>query len=448
MELDDLRLKLKVERLGLKWKVFIYLFVFCALLLAILWLFQTVFLNDMYKFIRTQELNRVIDSVEKEIDNPDLFLLLMYIQVEYDIMVSLTQDFVPPPQPGRQIIVRRGPLTYDTITETREFALQNGQTISLTFHALVAPVNATVTTLRVQLYIVTGVVIILAVFLAAIIAKKISKPIEDISRSAKTLAKGDYDTRFSGSGYREIVELSDTLNTTAVELGRVAGLRRELLANVSHDLRTPLSLIYSYAEMMNDFPDEITPDQTNVIVQETRRLASLVNDVLDMSKLESEMERIDCERFSITKSISETTERVGELLKNDGFKILFLHDREAYVDADEAKISRAFYNLLINAVNYSDESKTITVTQEAQEDRVRISVTDSGEGVSQEDLPLIWERYYRNVKNHKRATHGSGLGLSIVKKIVELHGGSCGVSSELGKGSTFWFEIGCLPSKE
>ena len=445
----DSRSKPNVGRLRLKWKVFFYLFGFCALLLAILWLLQTVFLNDMYKYIRTQELSRVIDSVEKEIDNPDLLLILLNIQAENDIMISLTQDFFAPMWPGQQTTLRvdlqppmrRGPVQYETITVTREFTLQNGQTISLTFHALIAPVNATVTTLRAQLYIVTGIMIILSIFLAVIISKRVSKPIEDISRSAKRLAKGDYDTKFSGEGFHEIVELSDTLNTAAVELGRVEGLRRELLANVSHDLRTPLSLIYSFAEMMNDFPDEITQEQTRVIVDETRRLTSLVNDVLDVSKLENEMERAEVSRFNITKNILETTERVGELVKSDGFAIRFRYDGEVYVEADEMKISRAFYNLLINAINYSDESREVEVAQEVSGGSVRISVTDSGEGVAEEDLPLIWERYYKSGKNHKRAAHGSGLGLSIVKKIIDLHGGSYGVESELGKGSTFWFEI-------
>ena len=111
------------------------------------------------------------------------------------------------------------------------------------------------------------------------------------------------------------------------------------------------------------------------------------------------------------------------------------------MEADEIKIDRAFYNLLINAVNYSGDSRTITVVQDAAENRVKISVTDYGEGVAEEEMPLIWERYYKSGKNHKRAVAGTGLGLSIVKKIVELHDGDCGVISEVGSGSTFWLEI-------
>jgi signal transduction histidine kinase len=316
--------------------------------------------------------------------------------------------------------------------------------IAVIIHAVISPVNATVTTLRYQLYFISGIMILLAVILAIIIAKRVSKPIEEINHSAMSLASGNYDTRFSGKGFYEIVALSETMNIAAEELGKVEGLRRELLANVSHDLRTPLSLIYSYAEMMFDFPDEITPDQTRIIMDETRRLATLVNDVLDISKLEADMERLDISYYNLTEDISETTERVKELLKIEGFQITFDKTEDVediYVNADEPKMSRVFYNLLINAINYSGDNRIITVTQTVLDGHVRISVKDSGEGIAPEELPFIWDRYYKSGKKHRRAVTGSGLGLSIVKKIVELHGGRCGVQSELGIGSVFWFEI-------
>jgi signal transduction histidine kinase len=192
---------------------------------------------------------------------------------------------------------------------------------------------------------------------------------------------------------------------------------------------------------MHDFPGEITPEQPKTIMNETRRLTALVNDVLDISKLESELEQLNPEKFSLTASVSDSVERMNELLKNEGFTITFSYDSDVYVDADEAKISRAFYNLLINAANYSGDSREVAVTQTLADGYARISVTDSGEGIAEKELPYIWDRYYKSGKKHKRAVTGSGLGLSIVKKIIELHGGRCGVSSELGRGSVFWFEV-------
>ena len=432
-----------MNKLRLKWKIFAFLVGFCALLLAILWLLQTVFLNNMYMLIRRQELKHAINTVEREINNPDLSAIIYNIQLQNDILISLTQEFEPPSPQRQGVDVRirwSGPLAA-SITEAREFTLGNGQTLSLTFYALISPVNATVTTLRYQLYFISGIMVILAIALAIVIAKRVSKPIEVVSRSAQELAKGNYDTRFTGKGFHEIVALSDTLNTTAVELGRVEGLRRELLANVSHDLRTPLSLIYSYAEMMNDFPGEITPEQTKIIMDETRRLTILVNDILDISKLEADMEQLNISHFNLTDSVSLITIRVGELLKSEGYKIIFKNDGKVFVDADEIKINRVFYNLLVNAINYSDDSRTIYVVQSVIDDRVRISVTDGGKGIAEEELAVIWDRYYKSGREHKRAVTGTGLGLSIVKKIIELHHGSYGVQSGIGMGSTFWFEI-------
>lgn len=434
-----MRRRLDFSKMRLKWKIFAFLLCFCALLLIVLWTMQTVFLNDMYRIIRKHELNRAITLVEKEINNPDLQAILLSLQNENEIIVTPTPDFIPPQRPGNIALGPRNGM--DAITEEKVFTLENGRTMSLTFYALIVPVNATVTTLRYQLYFISGIMLMLAVGLAIVIAKRVSKPVEDINRGAQTLSKGVYKTRFAGKGFREIVELSETLNTAALELGRVEALRRELLANISHDLRTPLALIYSYAEMMNDFPGEITQEQTKAIMDETRRLATLVNDVLDISKLENDMELMNTTQFNLTYSIRETVERVHELIKNEGHKIIFAFNDEVYVTADEIKINRTVYNLLINAVNYSGDSRVVEVTQTVSADYVRISVTDNGEGIEADDLPFIWDRYYKSNNKHKRAVVGTGLGLSIVKKIVDLHGGKYGVTSKINKGSTFWFEI-------
>lgn len=281
----------------------------------------------------------------------------------------------------------------------------------------------------------------LSVVLALIISKRISKPIEEINKSAKILAGGNYDIHFQGKGFLEIEELSDTLNTAAIELNKVETLRRELLANISHDLRTPLSLIYSYAEMIHDFPDEVTQDQTQIIMDETQRLKTLVNDLLDISKLESGTQKLSLSNYNLTKSIKATTERVSELVKKAGYSLSFIYDKEVSVNADETRITQVFYNLLTNAINYTGEDKNITVHQIVSDKNVRIEVTDIGRGIASENLPYIWDRYYKVDKKHKRAIMGTGLGLSIVKKVIELHGGNYGVESQVGKGSTFWFEL-------
>lgn len=429
-----------MDKLKLQWKIFAFLLAFCALLLIILWLLQSVFLGDMYKLIRKSEMEQAIATVEKNINSPDLQSLFETLDLEKEIMVAPTSEFRPEEQrPPMDMGREKG--KKETLTQERTFTLADGRTLSLTFHALITPVEATVSTLQVQLYIITGIMVLLSVGLALLIARRVAKPIVDINKSAKQLAGGQYDVRFSGRGFLEICELSGTLNTAAQELSKVEMLRRELMANISHDLRTPLALIYSYAEMMHDFPSEITSAQTQMIMDETTRLSSLVNDVLDVSRLETGTMELKCAPYALTRSIQKTVQRMAELVKNDGYTVEFEADESVEVCADEVKITQAFYNLLLNAITHGGVDKRVLVRQSVTEQAVKIEVVDYGEGIAPEHLPYIWDRYYKVDKKHKRSVTGTGLGLSIVKKVIDLHGGACGVASVQGQGSTFWFSL-------
>lgn len=427
-----------MDKLKLQWKIFGFLFGFCALLLVILWIFQTVFLSDMYKFIRKVEIDKAITLVEKNINSTKLQDVLNELEVTKEIIVRPTQGFAPPERPIPDKRIRKQP---ETITKAKEFVLEDGSKISLTFHAMITPVDATVSTLRMQLFVITGIMVLLATLLAIIISKHISKPIVQINQSAKVLAMGNYETKFNGRGFLEIKELSDTLNTAALELSKVEQLRRELMANVSHDLRTPLAFIYSYAEMMHDFPQEVTSEQSQIIMDEAKRLTALVNDMLDISSLETGIAKLNKVNYNLTESLRKTILRMKELVKNDGYQLELENAEDVCIFADEVKITQAIYNLLFNAITYSGDDKKVIVRQSVNGNVVRIEIIDHGEGISKSDLPYIWERYYKVDKKHKRPKMGTGIGLSIVKKIVELHKGEYGVESEVGKGSTFWFQL-------
>ena len=218
-------------------------------------------------------------------------------------------------------------------------------------------------------------------------------------------------------------------------------MSRELIANVSHDLRTPLTMIIAYAEVMRDLPGENSPENVQVVIDEAERLTNLVNDLLDISKLQAGVMQKNAAVYNLTESIEAVLERYNKLKEKDGYSILFEYDRKVCVEADEYKIFQVIYNLINNAINYTGEDKTIWVRQLIKGDSVRIEVTDSGEGIAKDALPYVWDRYYKVDKTHKRAVMGTGLGLSIVKNVLELHDAKYGVESELGKGSTFWFEL-------
>jgi signal transduction histidine kinase len=262
-----------------------------------------------------------------------------------------------------------------------------------------------------------------------------------MNESAKKLALGNYDADFSGNGYREINELADTLNYASRELAKTDRLQKELISNISHDLRTPLTMIKGYSEMMRDIPDENTPENVQIIIDETSRLSDLVNDMLDLSKIQAGTRKPDRQIFSLTATVRDTMQRYERLMMQENYKIEFVAREEAEVCADRGMILQVIYNLINNAINYTGEDKRVSVRQERVGDRVRISVTDTGTGIAKEEIPMIWDRYYKVDKVHKRAKIGTGLGLSIVKGILESHGAAYGVESKVGEGSNFWFEL-------
>lgn len=329
----------------------------------------------------------------------------------------------------------------DSVIYTRLLNSQTGNQYIVLINSLIAPVDATVSTIRKQLVYVSLIMLILAFLLAILIAKKVARPIIQINAKAKQLAVGDEAIVFEEKGYKEIAELSGTLSYASVELTKTEKLRRELIANVSHDLRTPLTLITGYAELMRDLPTENTPENVQVIVDEAKRLTQLVNDMLDLSKLQAGTSQLEKVTFNLTKQINELLLRYNTLTAQEGYTIDFIYDEEIWVNGDELKLSQVIYNLINNAINYTGSDKHVIVKQHVTNDQVRIEVIDTGEGISEEYLPYIWERYYKVDKTHKRATVGTGLGLSIVKTILDAHEAHYGVTSNIGEGSTFWFEI-------
>lgn len=455
-----------------------------------LWLFQIVFLDDFYKQIKMNNIKSSAETIAKNIDNEDIETLLNTISQQNETYIRIMNEDgsdayssdavldsvihkMPPDELSQlyqkaqqndgtffEFLNRENfkdkpnddkPFIGDVPKPMREFSQSmiyvkiveraDKSKAIVILNSMITPVNATVDTLRIQLMYVTGITLLLAVGMAIFMSKRISKPIIRINSSAKELAKGNYDTTFNGYGYLEVSELNDTLNYAAKELSKVEGLRRELIANISHDLRTPLTMITGYGEVMRDLPGENTPENVQIIIDEAKRLTTLVNDILDISKLQSGTQKFTLEKFNLTESIRDILLRYTKLKEQDGYKLKFISNGDAWVNADTVKISQVIYNLINNAITYTGTDKTVTIIQSSNEDSVKIEIVDTGDGIAQDMLPLIWDRYYKMDKAHKRAAIGTGLGLSIVKTILDMHGAKYGVLSTLGQGSIFWFEL-------
>ncbi len=322
---------------------------------------------------------------------------------------------------------------------------ENGKLHSyLLIQTPLTPTDATVRVLKSQLIIVSVAIILISILISFFLAKKISEPIIKIKDTSLELSSGNYSVNFEEGGYREIDELASVLNYTAEELSKNEKLRRDLIANVSHDLRTPLTIIKSYGEMIIDISGdnkEKREEHLNVIISEADRLSLLVNDILDLSKIESGETELCMEEFNISASVKKVYEQFKVLSKYENYDFVLSVEENLKTMGNEARITQVIYNLVNNAVNYTGEDKKVCISLYAKENKVRFEVTDTGEGISEEDKKRVWERYYRASKNNKREILGSGIGLAIVKNILILHNADYGVISEKGKGSTFWFEL-------
>ena len=307
------------------------------------------------------------------------------------------------------------------------------------------PIDSTTHILASQLVYVTIGVLLLSFIVAYFISKKISKPIIKINEGAKELTKRNYDITFNtDTNIKEINELSETLNETSSELAKTENLRRELLANVSHDLKTPLTMIKAYAEMARDLNSKNVKkrnDNLNTIIEETDRLNLLVNDILELSKVQANVEQLNIEQFNLIDLIKSILKRYEYLESTENYKFIFEFETNNIVRADKKRIEQVIYNLINNAINYTGEDKQVFIRVKNTNDGVRVEITDTGSGIDDKDLDLIWDKYYKTDKSYKREVHGTGLGLSIVKNNLINHNFKYGVTTAKNRGTTFWFII-------
>ena len=305
----------------------------------------------------------------------------------------------------------------------------------------------TTTKILTKIFVTSSFTILLLSFaISFFVSIRISKPIIAISKSTNKLITGEFNMQPENSDYSEIRLLKENLNMASYEISRTETLRKDLLANVSHDLRTPLTMIKAYAEMIRDLSGnnpEKREKHLQVIIDETDRLTLLVSDILNLSKLQSGVLELDRQNINFSTHLSEIVSRFSML---DETKIILEAENNIYINADSKQLGQAVYNLIINAINYSGVDTVTVRLFRKKGGLVHFEVADKGVGIAADKLPYIWDRYYKvnRSENYKRAVKGTGLGLSIVKGVFECHGFNYGVESKEGKGTTFWFECSAV----
>lgn len=466
---------------SLKWEIGKYLIIFCILTASIVFLFQIVLLQPMYEANKIKSIETVGSFVEKFIEDERLDEFVDYIQSQSDTCIMVYQSSSSGGMQGS--IGNRGCMissitnserakfvtkaigsknhsylarvtnnssdfgvdgdqgdNFDTIVYTKIVNAADYSSIIMV-SGNITPLNATTETLASQMRYIALFMIVAVAILTLLMYRHIAKPIIGITSNAKQLPQGKYTIDPKTNRYKEAADLNNTLVQAANDIQKADKAKRDLISNVSHDLRTPLTMIGGYGEMMIDLPEEKTDENIQVIVDETKRLNALVNDLLDMSRLQDGRIVLHKEVFDISALLKTQLQKYDVYRMQEGYTIESELLDTIYVNADKKRIEQVINNFLNNAVNYGGEAKHIIVREIKKENVVRIEVQDFGEGIDPEDLDNIWDRYYKVDKEHVRVANGSGIGLNIVKQLLELHGVPYGVNSSKGKGSTFYFEM-------
>lgn len=463
------------DRIPLRIKIWLFFIAFTLIVFILLWVFQILFLEKFYEGMKIRDVQTAavsLTSSYESMESAEFGEAMTQLAVDNDLCIDVLDKY------GRSVYSReilgdclihgrgnnvqayfqsvanssrgwvyykiKNPRSnYDMLLYGCALGNRNNPDGYLLINTALVPVGSTVSIIKRQLMTITAILIIIAFAISLFLSNKIARPIDRITRAAEGLAKGDFSIRFDGSGYLETKKLADTLNYAEKELSKVDRMQRDLVANVSHDLRTPLTMLKAYAEMIRDLSGDNPKkrqEHLEIIINETDRLALLVNDILDLSKLESGKQKLDCTEFGIGSKLSEIIDRFKGISEKMGYHIHFIPDTERIVCCDVVKIEQVIYNLINNAINYTGADKQVYVRQINKPDGVVIEVEDTGDGIEEDKIKLIFDKYYRS-ENHKREVVGTGLGLSIVKAVLKLHGFDYGVRSTLGKGSTFWFKI-------
>ena len=285
---------------------------------------------------------------------------------------------------------------------------------------------------------------IVALVLTYFLSRRILSPVESLSKAAAALAQGDFSRRVNVRSKDEVGELSRTFNAMAEEMAKTEEIRRSLVADVAHELRTPLSNIRGYVEAIRDGLAKADDTTLDSMHEEATLLTRLIEDLQELTLAESGQMALHAQACDLADMVRKATTALQPQIDAKGISITTDIMGHGTVQADPERIGQVLRNLLVNATNYTAQGGSIRVTVDQREDEAEVSVTDTGTGIPENELPYVFERFYRVDKSRSRATGGVGLGLTIVKRLVEAHGGKIRVESREGVGSTFSFT---LPTK-
>ncbi len=461
-------------------RVCFYMLLHVIIILVLIWLLQVTFLQQLYEHYKAEDVKKIqVEMVDSftELDTDEAYKAIWEMAQENEMYVSIYNSdrepimtpfmfnsiskfdarFIGPMLSNYQTFLDRaveemnrkdtGDYVYlgekgePFIVVVSKISANNG-TFYILSRAPLEPVKATTDIIKRNYLMILFIGFFISVLFAFLLAEHISKPIHELSKGAKAVAGGDLNYAVpEEKNNSEVSVLIRDFNQMTKELSKVDKIRKDLIANVSHELKTPLTLIKGYAETIKDLTGD-NPEkreaQLDIIVDEADRLTLLISDMLDLSKLQAEAVSFNKEKFDLSDTLKKICERY-EIFEDKGYSINTDIESLVFITADAGKIEQVLLNLMDNAINHSDECAEISVKL-AGGQTPRLEISNKGEAIPEEDIKYIWERFYHVDKSGKRRVTGTGIGLSIVREILEIHGFKYGVLSNEEK-TTFWVEF-------
>lgn len=435
--------------------------------LVIIWLFQAIFFTTIYENIKSSETKAILNTTKKSYKNSASFaseledlsiqrnVSIVIFSVENEnitLIYNTSRKTAEPEVIGfiNSVILYMGQdKDVNFISDNRDdfktltcsSVEEDGQTfIYYCVSSPIVPLENVRDSFNYLLIFISIGVLCLTLVGAYLLSTEISRPITKMAKQARDINSSNKLTTFEESHYSEINELSSTLNYAISELQKTDNIRKEVLANVSHELKTPLTMIKSYTELIKDISGdnkEKRQEHLDIIYKEATRLEYLLNDMMDYSKLESGVINYNKVKFNISESLQKFYSIYSE--QNPNFKFNITCPKKVMVFADKQRIEQVITNLLNNAINYSKTNFEISIVLKkiTNQKAYKLEIIDKGVGISEENLQHIFDRHFRSA-SAKRTTVGSGIGLSIVKSILIGHGFEFGVTSKENEGSNFY----------
>jgi len=283
---------------------------------------------------------------------------------------------------------------------------------------------------------------VVAFVVSFFLTRQILKPIKKMRTAAKSIASGNFNQRIPVTSSDEIGQLAESFNSMTVSLNELENMRSSFVSDVSHELRTPMTTISGFVEGVLDgtIPEDDKKKYLTTVLEETKRLSRLVNELLEASRLEQGKIKIEKKSIDINRLVAESAFSYEQQLLEKKINVnLELEGEECFAFADKDSIKRVLINLLDNAIKFTPDGGDISIETRTASKKVYVSIQNSGDGISEEDLRHIWERFYKTDKSRSEDKKGAGLGLHIVKTIITQHGGEIFAESEVGKFAKFTF---------